>query len=76
MQEPGGRSIMIWGMFCWHKSGVLGILEGKQVAMRYLNILTEEVHSPMLHFYPDGDEYFMDDNATIHRAISVQNWLD
>ncbi|KFM66807.1 hypothetical protein X975_10900, partial [Stegodyphus mimosarum] len=50
-------------------------LERKQAAMRYLDILADQVHPPVLHFYPDGDGYFMDDNATVHCARSVQNWF-
>ena len=43
--------------------------------MQDLYILVDQVHSAMLHYYPDGDGYFMDDNAPIHRARSVQNWF-
>ncbi|GFW77317.1 uncharacterized protein TNCV_924331 [Trichonephila clavipes] len=67
---------MIWDLFCWHGSGVLVFLESKQTAMRYLNILADQVHPAMLHFYPDGDGYFMDSNATIHLARSVRNSSD
>ncbi|GFV52785.1 hypothetical protein TNCV_2874561 [Trichonephila clavipes] len=58
---------MIWGMFCWYGSGALVFLEGKQIALRYLDVLIDQVHFAMLNFYPDGDEYFIDGNA-IHRA--------
>ena len=39
--------------------------------MRYLDLLADQVHLVMLHFYPDGDGYIMDDNASMHRARSV-----
>ena len=65
---------MIWVMFCWLGSGTLVFLEGKQTAMRYFDIPADEVYPAMLHFYPDGDGYFMDDNAPTYRAKSVQNW--
>ncbi|GFX90819.1 uncharacterized protein TNCV_3166501 [Trichonephila clavipes] len=45
--------------------------EGKQTTKRYLDILDPA----MLHFYPNGDGYFTDDNATIHHARSIQNWF-
>ena len=73
--QESERIIMIWGMFCWHGNGVLVFFEGKQTAMRYLDILADQVHSAMLHFYPDGDGYFVDDNEPIHRARIVQNWF-
>ncbi|GFX77538.1 hypothetical protein TNCV_4025881 [Trichonephila clavipes] len=71
VQESGG-SIMIPNMFYWLGSGALVFLEGKQTAVRYLEILVDQVHPAMLHFYPDGDEYLMDVNATIRRVGSVQ----
>ena len=43
--------------------------------MRYLDILADQVHLAMSPFYSDDDGYFMDDNAPIHRARSVQNWF-
>ena len=43
--------------------------------MRYLDILANRVHPAMLHFYPNDDGYFMDDNAPMHRARIVQNWF-
>ncbi|GFV34853.1 alpha-mannosidase 2 [Trichonephila clavipes] len=43
--------------------------------MRYLDILVDEVHPTIWHFYPDGNRYFMDDIATIHRTRNVQNWF-
>ena len=73
--QGSAGSIVVWGMFCWHGSGVLVFLMGKQTAMQYLDILANQVHLAMLHFYPDGDECFMDDNAPIHPARSFQNWL-
>ena len=63
-------------MFCWYGSGPLVLLEGKQTAMKYLDILADQVHPAMLHFYSEGDEYFMDDNATIHRARIVRDWFN
>ncbi|GFY05701.1 hypothetical protein TNCV_4403681 [Trichonephila clavipes] len=68
-------SIMIWSMVCWHGSGALVFLEGKHTAMRYLDILTYQVHSAMLPLYPDGDGYFMGDNATMQLIRSVQIWF-
>ena len=70
VQGTGG-SIMIWGMFRWHGSGALVPLECEQTAMRYLDILADQIHPAMLYFYPEGDGYCMDDNARIHRARSA-----
>ncbi|GFS72873.1 uncharacterized protein TNCV_1392801 [Trichonephila clavipes] len=68
-------SNMIRGTFSWHENGALVFLENKQTAMRYLDILRDQMHFAMLDFYPDSDGYFMDDYATIHRARNIQNWF-
>ncbi|GFT74043.1 transposable element Tcb2 transposase [Trichonephila clavipes] len=73
--QGSGGSIMIKGMLCWDGSGVLVIFEGKQTAMRYLDMLVDQMHPEMLHFHPDGDGYFMENNATIHHDSSVRNWF-
>ena len=62
-------------MFYWYGSDPLVLLEGKQTAMQYLDILADQVHPAMLQFY-EGDGYFMDDNATIHRARIVRDWFN
>ncbi|GFU16927.1 transposable element Tcb2 transposase [Trichonephila clavipes] len=66
---------MIWDMFYWHGKCALEFLKGKQAVMRELNMLVDQVHPAMLHFYLDGNRYFMDDSATTHPAQSVQNWF-
>ncbi|GFW70664.1 hypothetical protein TNCV_2922191 [Trichonephila clavipes] len=63
-------------MFCWHGSNALEFLEYKQTAMRYLDILIDQVHPPMLHCYPHKDGYFVENNSTTLCARSVQNRLD
>ncbi|GFW67086.1 hypothetical protein TNCV_4031051 [Trichonephila clavipes] len=72
---PYSHCAKVWGMFCWNGSSALGFLEGKQTTMRYLDTFSNQMYSEMLHFYPDGDGYFMDDNATKYRAKGVQNWF-
>ena len=64
VQGSGGR-FMVWNMLCWYGSGFLVLLEVKQTAMQYLDILADQVHPAMLQFYSESDGYFMDDNATI-----------
>ncbi|GFU59210.1 DDE_3 domain-containing protein [Trichonephila clavipes] len=63
------------GHVLYHGSDALIFLESKQTAIRYLDILADQEQPSRLHFYPDDDGHFMDGNATIHRARSVQNWL-
>ncbi|GFU52903.1 hypothetical protein TNCV_1142151 [Trichonephila clavipes] len=67
--------LLIWGMFFWSISHALMFLEDKQTVMRYLDIMADQMHPAMWHFYPASDGYFMNDNATIHRTRSVQSWF-
>ncbi|GFT45731.1 hypothetical protein TNCV_2671631 [Trichonephila clavipes] len=59
-------------MVCWHGSGTLISLEGNRMAMRYIDILENQVHLVMLHFYAHDNGYFMDDNTIILCARSVK----
>ncbi|GFS84642.1 uncharacterized protein TNCV_4607621 [Trichonephila clavipes] len=75
------RGLVRWeyhdiGMFFWQGGGALVFFEGKQLAMRYIAIVTDQVHPTLLHFYPIGDVYFMDHNVTIYYARSVQHKKD
>ncbi|GFU15892.1 hypothetical protein TNCV_2368281 [Trichonephila clavipes] len=45
----------------------------KKAVMIYLDILVDQVHPAMLHFYPNNDRYFMANNATIHQPRNDQN---
>ncbi|GFX45549.1 hypothetical protein TNCV_2740861 [Trichonephila clavipes] len=70
-----GGIIMIWSKFCWYRSDALVCVffEDEKTAIRCLDILADQVHPAVLHFYPDGEGYLIDDIAIIHRARSVQN---
>ncbi|GFV26258.1 hypothetical protein TNCV_698801 [Trichonephila clavipes] len=61
-----GGSIMIWGVFCGYESGVHALLGYNQMAMRYLDILADQVHTEMWHFYTDYAGHFL--CTKIHRA--------
>ncbi|GFV43062.1 uncharacterized protein TNCV_1458911 [Trichonephila clavipes] len=67
------EDVIFGEMLYRHGKGALVFLEGKQAAMGSLDILAD--HLAMLHFYPDGEGYFMEDNATMYRARSVQDWF-
>ncbi|GFX10816.1 hypothetical protein TNCV_4740361 [Trichonephila clavipes] len=70
--QGSGSSIMIWGLFCGHETGVPGGLTNSHGVPRYKNAT---LHPSMLHSYPD-DGHFMDDNATTNCARRIQNCLD
>ncbi|GFV52448.1 hypothetical protein TNCV_2771951 [Trichonephila clavipes] len=64
---------MIWGIFSYLGSDIPVFLEVEQIAMRYTGRSSAHCNDTFLH--SDGNRYFMDSNATTHRARSVQNWF-
>ena len=62
---------MIWGCICYDGVGTLTAVEGK-----YIGILDKNLW-PVVVWYFEGKEYlFMDDNAPVHRAHTVDNYKD
>lgn len=70
-RHVGGGSVMVWGGFSWHGKTNLKFLVGRQDAAAYQETLTT-------HLLPNFDvqhQVFQHDNAPIHTARVVKNWL-
>ena len=68
---------MIQGCTCYDGVGTLTAVEGNiNSAAKYIDILDKKLW-PVVVWYFEGIEYlFMDDNAPVHRAHTVDNYKD
>ena len=68
-------SLMIWGCI-YDGVGTLTAVEGNINSAKYIEILDKKLW-PAVAWYIEGKEYlFMDDNAPVHRAHTVENYKD
>ena len=70
-------SLMIQGCTCYDGVGTLTAVEGNiNSEAKYFDILDKKLW-PVVVWYFEGIEYlFMDDNAPVHRAHTVDNYKD
>jgi hypothetical protein len=71
----GGGSVMIWGAFSANGKAELVIMEGRQNAQKYVEVLEKS----MLPFAEDNhgqDFIFQQDNAAIHTARATKAWFE
>ena len=69
-------SLMIWGCICYDGVGTLTAVEGNINSAKYIDILDKNLW-PVFVWNLERKEYlFMDDNAPIHRAHTVENYKD
>ena len=67
-------SLMIWGCICYDGVRTLTAVEGNVNSAKYIDILYKNLW-PVVVWYFEGKEYlFMDDNAPVHRAHTVDNY--
>lgn len=63
--------VMIWGCVTWHGVGTLAKVSGNINAQKYEEILEENLWPVIARHFPDNSYIFLDDNAPVHRARSV-----
>ena len=67
---------MIWGCICYDGVGTLTAVKGNINSAKYIDIQDKNLW-PVVVWYFEGKEYlFMDDNAPVHRAHTVENYKD
>ena len=68
--------MIIWGCICYDGVETLTAVEGNINSAMYIDILDINLW-PVVVWYFEGKEYlFMDDNAPVHRAHTVDNYRD
>ena len=74
--KHGGTSIMVWGCISYCGVGLLRECKGHIKAADYLSIFeTTMKQSAELIQFPENKFIFQHDNAPIHSAKIVKNWL-
>ena len=69
-------SLMIWGCICDDGVGTSTTVEGNINSAKYIDILDKNLWTVVVLYF-EGKEYlFMDDNAPVHRAYTVENYKD
>ena len=73
--KHGGGGIMVWGCFSGKGLGPLVKVEGKMNRLDYINILENNL-LPFIRSKHYKQPYaFQDDNAPVHTAKDVKNWI-
>lgn len=76
-QAPRGRvSIMVWGCICFEGMGTLTPVEGNINAAKYIDIIDNNLWPVIARHFPNDDYTFMDDNAPVHRAHQVRDYME
>ena len=63
--------VMIWGCITFNRVGTLDFLEGSINALKYTDILEDNLWPVVARHFPQNNSIFLDDNAPIHRAQKV-----
>ncbi|KAF0704367.1 hypothetical protein AaE_014975 [Aphanomyces astaci] len=74
-RHSGGGSCMVWAAFSCHGKSEIAFLEGSQTGDKYIDTLSNFLF-PFGHEMYGGRIVFMQDNASIHRAKPVMEFLD
>jgi hypothetical protein len=75
-KQGGGGKIMMWGCITYFGVGDACWLQGGVDAGAYVNVLQDYVPSSRDWYEMDPDKFiFQQDNARVHTAIVVQNYL-
>ncbi|CAG2213846.1 unnamed protein product [Mytilus edulis] len=67
-------SLMIWGCITYHGVGTITVVEGNINALKYIEIIDNNLWPVVVRHFPDDNYVFQDDNAPVHRARSVQDF--
>ncbi|CAC5415747.1 unnamed protein product [Mytilus coruscus] len=67
-------SLMIWGCITYHGVGTITVVDGNINAIKYIDIIYNNLWPVVVRHFPDNNYVFQDDNAPVHRARSVQDF--
>jgi len=66
--------VLIWGCITFNGLGTLDFVEGDINALKYIDILEDNLWPVVARYFPQNNSIFQDDNAPIHRAREVMEY--
>jgi len=66
--------VMIWGCITFNRVGTLDFLEGSINALKYTDILEDNLWPVVARHFPQNNNIIQDNNAAIHRAQKVMEY--
>ena len=74
--KHSGGTVMVWGCISYYGMGNLVVLEGRVNKDMYLKVIQENiVPSANAMNFPNGKFIYQEDNAPVHSAKVVQEWI-
>ena len=67
---------MIWGCITYEGVGTLTVVDGNINAQKYIEVLDNFVWSVIARHFLDDNYVFQDDNAPVHGAYVVKEYMD
>lgn len=74
--KSGNQGIMVWGCFTKNKIGPLIQVSGRITGSVYINILNNNLLPFIDELGTNLNYIFQDDNAPVHRAKVVKEWIE
>lgn len=68
--------LMIWGCITYNGVGTLCVVDGNINAHKYIEIIDNHLCSVVAAHFPSNDYLFQDENAPVHRARSVKEFME
>lgn len=69
------KGVMVWGCMSARGVGNLYFIEGTVNAVKYQDILENQLLPSVDRLYPEGDVLFQQDGASCHTAKTTKRWL-
>jgi hypothetical protein len=69
-------SLMIWGCITYEGVGTLTVVDGNINAQKYIEVIDNFVCPVIARHFPDDNYVLQDDNAPVHRACVVKEYME
>jgi len=76
--NPGRRvrvSLVIWGCITFEGVGTLTVVDGNINGQKYIEVIDNFLWAVIARHFPDDNYVFQDDNAPVHKARVVKEYI-